>query len=91
MTIRYNKSGLKHGKWASTPTHLVRVIQSQFFVVLSNRYIYNNVTEFKGDDIVGNIVKDDDNLVRQMWAEAWKMGLYSNFTNDDTACELLET
>jgi len=32
--------------------------------------IYDNATEFKGADIVGNIVKDDDNLVRQMWADA---------------------
>jgi hypothetical protein len=69
MTIWYIKSGLKHGKWASTPTHLVRVIQSQFFAVLSNRYIYNDATELRGDDLVINIVKDDDNLVRQMWAE----------------------
>jgi hypothetical protein len=31
--------------------------------------IYNDATELKGDDIVGNIVKDDDNLVHQMGAE----------------------
>jgi hypothetical protein len=40
--------------------------------------IYDDATELRGDDLVMNIVKDDDKGVRQMWAETWKMGLYSN-------------
>ena len=40
--------------------------------------IYDDATELRRDDIAGNIEKDDDNLVRQMWAETWKMSLYSN-------------
>jgi len=39
---------------------------------------FDDATELRGNDIVGNIVKDDDKGVHQMWAETWKMGLYSN-------------
>ena len=39
---------------------------------------FDDATKLRGDDLVINIVKDDDNLVHQMWAQTWKMSLYSN-------------
>jgi hypothetical protein len=44
----------------------------------ADTYDDDDATQLRGDELVINIVKDDDNLVHQMGAETWKMGLYSN-------------